>query len=121
MMLEIEDFIEQSQKTSFHPFFKAHLYNEKMQLLKFAKVQLQDAMFACLSILFVFCFLIYHLKSFFLASTGMSLIIFSFPISQIICEGVLEVTYVGVLHAMVVFIVLGIGADDIFVFIDGWR
>ena len=78
-------------------------------------------MYAAFSVLFVFGFLWYHLRSLFLACIGMSLIIFSFPLSLIVCEGVLRVTYLGNLHAMVVFIVLGIAADDIFVFIDGWR
>ena len=38
-----------------------------------------------------------------------------------ISEGVLRVTFFSNLHSLVVFIVLGIAADDIFVFIDAWR
>ena len=78
-------------------------------------------MYAILSIMFVFSFLVYHLRSLFLAIIGMVLILFSFSMTQIICEGLFQITYFGNLHAMVIFIVLGIAADDIFVFIDGWR
>lgn len=35
--------------------------------------------------------------------------------------GIFRVTYYSSLHSMVVFIVLGIAADNIFVFIDAWR
>ena len=78
-------------------------------------------MWASFSVLFVFVYLVYHLRSFFLGMISMSLILFSFPLTQIFCEGVFKVTYFGNLHAMVIFIVLGIAADDIFVFIDSWR
>lgn len=36
-------------------------------------------------------------------------------------EGIFRVTYFSNLHSLAVFIVLGIAADDIFVFIDAWR
>ena len=95
--------------------------NYHIQLTKYQKIIQSDTMFASFSVLFVFCYLIYHLKSLFLGLISMGLILLSFPMTQIICEGIFKVTYFGNLHAMVIFIVLGIAADDIFVFIDGWR
>jgi hypothetical protein len=56
-----------------------------------------------------------------LAFVGISIIVFSFPMTSCIVNGIFGVTYFGFLHILVVFIVLGIAADDIFVFIDGWR
>jgi predicted RND superfamily exporter protein len=35
--------------------------------------------------------------------------------------GILGVTYFSVLHALLIFIVLGIAADDVFVLIDAWK
>jgi hypothetical protein len=35
--------------------------------------------------------------------------------------GIFRNTFYTTLHTLAIFIVLGIAADDIFVFIDGWR
>ena len=52
---------------------------------------------------------------------GTLMIIFSFAVTGMIYEGIFRITYMSDLHNIVVFIVLGIAADDIFVFIDAWR
>ena len=51
----------------------------------------------------------------------MSMILFSFPITLVLYRNVLQVTNVSSLHLMVVFLVLGIAADNIFVLTDAWR
>lgn len=71
--------------------------------------------------MFVFLYFIFHLRSLFLAFIGISIILFSFSFTAIVCEGIFRVTYYSNLHSLVIFIVLGIAADDIFVFIDAWR
>ena len=35
--------------------------------------------------------------------------------------GIFGNTYYSTLHSLAIFILLGIAADDIFVFVDGWR
>lgn len=80
-----------------------------------------DTAWSIFSVCFVFCYLWYHLKSLFLATVGIWLILLSFPMTVCITEGILKVTYFSNLHTLVIFIVLGIAADDIFVFIDAWR
>lgn len=62
-----------------------------------------------------------HLRSYFLTLMGTLMIIFSFAVTGMIYEGIFRITYMSDLHNIVVFIVLGIAADDIFVFIDAWR
>jgi predicted RND superfamily exporter protein len=57
----------------------------------------------------------------YLAFVGIMIILFSFPVTSMIYTGFLGCLYFGSLHNLVIFIVLGIAADDIFVFIDGWR
>jgi protein dispatched 1 len=81
----------------------------------------KDTQWAVFSILFVFIYFIVHLQSVFLASWGILMIIFSFPVTAVINEGVIRNTYYSSLHTLVIFIVLGIAADDIFVFVDAWR
>ena len=49
----------------------------------------QDALKAVFSIFFVFFYLNVHLKSFMIAGVGISIIIFSFPVTVLITEFVL--------------------------------
>ena len=77
--------------------------------------------YAIFSVLFVILYFVFHLESWFLALTGMLLIGLSFSFSAIIYQGIFRVSFMSNLHYLVIFIVLGIAADDIFVFIDAWR
>ena len=80
-----------------------------------------DMFFAVFSVVFVILYFVFHLESWFLALYGMLLIGFSFSFSAIIYQGIFRISYMSNLHYLVIFIVLGIAADDIFVFIDAWR
>lgn len=98
-----------------------NFYNSTIFGGLFAEVINKDFSLAVFALLFVFIYMMIHLKSFFLAVNGACIIVLSFPISLVITNGVFKVTYFGFLHAMVIFIVVGIAADDIFVFVDGWK
>jgi predicted RND superfamily exporter protein len=87
----------------------------------FADCIREDSSYAIFSVVFVFLYFIIHLRSIFLAFIGISIILLSFPIAVCITEGIFRVTYFSNLHTLAIFIVLGIAADDIFVFIDAWR
>lgn len=87
----------------------------------FEDLLLNDALFAFFSLFFVFVYMTIHLRSPFLSGFGTMLILFSFPFTMMIVAGVFRVTYFGTLQIIGVYIVLGIAADDIFVFIDAWR
>jgi hypothetical protein len=82
---------------------------------------LNDVLFALFSVGFVFFYFILHMKSKFLSFIGTTIILFSFPITVCITEGIGGVTYVGSLQVIAIYMVLGIAADDIFVFIDAWK
>lgn len=56
-----------------------------------------------------------------MATIGVTLILLSFGFTALIHQGIFRVTFYANLHNLVIFIVLGIAADDIFVFIDAWR
>lgn len=49
------------------------------------------------------------------------MILLSFGFTAIINQGIIRNHFYSNLHSLVIFIVLGIAADDIFVFIDAWR
>jgi hypothetical protein len=48
-------------------------------------------------------------------------ILASFPIALAVYAVVLGIRWIGVLHFLGIFIILGIGADDIFVVLDHWK
>ena len=73
------------------------------------------------SVLFVLLYIWFHLRSFFLAVSGMTIILMSFPVTQVIYRGILSVDMFAQLNKLVIFIILGIAADNIFVFCDAWR
>merc|ERR1719253_940197 len=78
-------------------------------------------MLAIGSVVIVWLLMWLHLGSCFLASAGMLQIILSFPITAILYWEVFRIRYFEFLHILVVYLVLGIGADDIFVLCDSWR
>ena len=49
------------------------------------------------------------------------MIIMSFPITYVIYGGVFQIPFNDTLIQLTIFIVLGIAADDVFVFCDAWR
>ena len=61
----------------------------------FLAMILNDVLFALFSVGFVFCYFIIHMKSKFLSFIGTTIILFSFPLTVCITEGIGGVTYVG--------------------------
>lgn len=80
-----------------------------------------DMGFIIVALTFVFLYFIYHLKSKFLAMVGISIIFLSFPFTAVLVQGLGQVAYFGTLQVIAIFLVIGIAADDIFVFIDAWK
>lgn len=78
-------------------------------------------MWAAGSIGFIFVYFVFHLKSIILAGYSIVLIVLSFGVTQAIYVGALKINFFITLHNMVIFIVLGITADNIFVFNDFWN
>ena len=82
---------------------------------------LADGVKAFISIFLVWLFCIAHTQSVFLASFGMLHILLSFPFAYFFLQLFLDVGALGLLNFFSLFIILGIGADDIFIYIDAWR
>ena len=61
------------------------------------------------------------MNSIFLALNATALIVFAFPVTAMINMGILGNTNYMSIHSLAIFIILGVAADDIFVFIDGYR
>jgi hypothetical protein len=65
--------------------------------------------------------MIIHTKSFFLAVASLINIMMAIPIALCVYTYFFGVSYFSSIHLSVIIIIVGIGADDIFVFHDCWQ
>lgn len=82
---------------------------------------MQDMLFTLGSMVFIFCFMAFHTRSLFVSGLAVMSILTSFAGTNIIYRCIIDFQYVGFFHVLAIFIILGIGADDLFVFYDAWR
>eukprot|EP01006_Ploeotia_vitrea_P047134 TRINITY_DN67096_c1_g1_i2.p1 TRINITY_DN67096_c1_g1~~TRINITY_DN67096_c1_g1_i2.p1 ORF type:complete len:923 (-),score=466.19 TRINITY_DN67096_c1_g1_i2:44-2773(-) len=82
---------------------------------------MSDGAMAGLAAVSVFFYISFHTQSWFLSSLGMFHILMSFPIAYFINRFIFQIIYVDTISTFLIFIIMGIGADDIFVFYDAWR
>jgi hypothetical protein len=82
---------------------------------------LVDLMLATASVAFVFLYVTFNLRSLFLACCGMFEIIVSLPLAYFVWKVLMRQTRISWLQVLSVYIVLCVGADDLFVFHDTWR
>ncbi len=80
-----------------------------------------DQSYIFLSVAFVFGWIFMHTGSLFIASVGISQIFMSIPATIMPYAFILQVKYVGFMQFLVIFIILGVGADDVFVLVDAWK
>ena len=80
-----------------------------------------DLKYAVFSILFVMLYMWFHLGSLFLAVSAMGLIMVSFPVAQFVYRGIFRITMYAQLNKVMVFVIIGIAAANVFVFCDAWR
>eukprot|EP00854_Cymbomonas_tetramitiformis_P013203 gene13203-15597_t len=73
-----------------------------------------------MAIIYVYGYLMWSLDSLFLASAGLMQILFAMFPSLLLYRFICQQTYFGTLNVIAIFIIIGIGVDDIFVFFDDW-
>ena len=80
----------------------------------------EDLVTVVFVVVVVFLYFCWYLGSIFLAVSSVINIVMSIPITLIIYYYVFKVLYFGSIHLSAFIIIIGIGADDIFVFHDFW-
>ena len=80
----------------------------------------RDKLFIAGIVLFVWAYVTLHTRSCFLSSCAILNVIFSFPITLVVYRLILGIEQVSSLHILAIFIVIGVAADDVFVFTDAW-
>jgi predicted RND superfamily exporter protein len=88
---------------------------------EFVRMLASDLFFAIFSILFVVFWLRIHTGSSMMALSGIFMIVMSLPFTILIYKKIFNIPYYSEIHSLVLFIVLGVGADDIFVLNDSWK
>ena len=112
-MIELDDLASENSSKS---VMQSLAYSRLLMNKSFQKILQSDVAYAVFSVLFVLYYIWFHLESLCMAITSMVLILLSFPVSYFIYTGICQVTMNTTLNQMTIFIVLGIAADDIFVF-----
>eukprot|EP00210_Caulerpa_lentillifera_P002615 g2502.t1 len=97
------------------------LYNEELLEREIDRIVMFDFMWATLSIISVWFYMLFHLGSVFLSIVGIFEIFISFPVALFLYSPVFQIEFFSEINILVVFILLGIGADDIFVFTDAYK
>ena len=70
---------------------------------------------------FIFLFMLLQTQSLWITGWAIFSIFSCFFSTNLIYRLILDYRYIGIFHVLSVFIILGIGADDVFVFMDTWR
>jgi len=79
-----------------------------------------DAMLILGTFIFISAFMIFVTGSYFLAFHGMGMLFLNFGPTIVLYSGVFRINFFGILQVMSMFLILSIGADDIFVILDTW-
>jgi len=115
--------------SSFENFLLEYQTNEEFRILYFAStllwdifegILISDMLLAIGSVSAVLGWLWYKLGSLYLAFYGISEIVMSIPTALFIYRCIFQFKSFAGLNSMALFIILAIGADDIFVMYDAW-
>ena len=85
------------------------------------KQVIYDLLLAAGSFLFIFCFIWINTGSLWITCWALLGILTNFFGANLVYRVLLDFQYIGIFHVLSVFIILGIGADDVFVFFNTWK
>jgi len=88
---------------------------------RFGDVLFQDLLYAIASMVFVFVYIWVNVGSVVIAIAGITEILLSLPMALTFWRVIMQQERVDFLFFLSVYLILCIGADDIFVFMDSWK
>ncbi|KAA8497986.1 Protein dispatched-like 3 [Porphyridium purpureum] len=97
------------------------VYNQSYLNYLFGEMANKAFFWAVGSIVAVLFFVWFHTASLYLAIMTMLQIVLAFPLTYFIYYFIFRVSYFSSMHMLSIFLILGIGADDVFVFIDAFH
>jgi len=110
----------QSDLESGIPGLKVYWQFGEMEGFFITSILASDMAKVLFTVIFIFFYMVYTTNSYFLATNGMFMICFNYAPTIFLYRFVANFAYFGILQQVALFIILSIGADDIFVIIDTW-
>ena len=98
-----------------------YYYNDHLVSKIIIQQVILDLSLAMIGFAFLFIIVSIQTRSLWVTCWALFSVLSSFFISIIIYRFIFDYRYVGIFHVLAIFIILGIGADDVFVFFDTWR
>ena len=96
-------------------------WSDGTERIEMNELSQQDFLWAILSMLCVAIYMVLHTRSVFISVVGMLEIILSIPLAFFVYRLVFQIRFFSFMHILAVFVLLGIGADDVFVFVDAFK
>mmetsp|Transcript_40520 Transcript_40520/g.46463 ORF Transcript_40520/g.46463 Transcript_40520/m.46463 type:complete len:961 (+) Transcript_40520:130-3012(+) len=116
-VLDVADIVDDYKSSNFDTYF----FNQKWFDEKSNELVMQDFAFVGLSLAFVIFYMMVHTRSVVLPIIGMFQVILAFPVAFFFYRFVFQITFFNMMSLLSIFVILGIAADDIFVFMDAWK
>ncbi|GBG34319.1 Protein dispatched-like 1 [Hondaea fermentalgiana] len=99
---------------------QVRFYNQYFVSSEFDRMVGYDQALVAGSIVLVFITMILHLRSLFMSSVGLLSILISIVVALFFYTGIFRIEYFSSVHIVTFFLILGIGADDLFVWVDAY-
>ena len=87
----------------------------------FFEIVATDFLWVAASFMFVWAYMAFHLRSAFLSGCSMFNILMSFFLTLVLYRAIFRIEFFSFLHILAVFVVLGVAADDVFVYTDAFN
>jgi len=100
---------------------KVFWFSNQVMMAEFNDIVTVDFSWAFFCIISVWVYMAFHTQSLMLASFGMFEIVIAFPVTYFFYEVVCRIIFFQSVHILAIFVILGIGADDVFVFVDAFK
>jgi hypothetical protein len=115
---EMYDFIKDNKNTD---GLSIYIVGDSLFSIVMDQMMNHDLLFALVSMVLVYIYITIHLESIFLSSLGMLQVLLDFPVGFLIYNEIFRIKYYANLHILIIFILLGISADNFFVFTDAFN
>ena len=96
-------------------------FSEQLFVAEITQQSVMDMMLATGSLCFIIIFMLIQTQSFWITMWFVFSILCGFFTTNLIYRVVLDFRYLGIFHVLSIFIILGVGADDVFILYDTWR
>jgi hypothetical protein len=97
-------------------FFNIYIWGSEWTRLLYS-----DLAWVLIMMIYVYTYMCFHTGSFYLATLGFAQIVASLPMSYVIYRGIFGIELFTIANVLVIFLIMGIGADDLFVLVDGYK